>query len=77
MGTPIRCSPHGVQEEIALFLKFFDDGAEVHRLIGKLPIFGDFGLIEYFESIALEQFETASAIECNHLGVDLFDAMIV
>src|SRR5271166_545458 len=70
-------SPDRVQQQIALFVKFFSDRAEVHRLIGKLAIFCDFGLVEHFESIALEQFETAPAVECNYLGLDLFDAMIV
>ena len=46
-------------------------------MIGKLAVFGDFGLVEHLESIALKQFETAPAIECNYLGMDLFDAMIV
>ena len=34
-------------------------------------------MVEHFESIALKQFETAPAVECNYLGVDLSDAMIV
>jgi len=46
-------------------------------LIGKSAILRDFGLIQHFESVALEQFETAPAIEGHHLRVDLFDAVVV
>jgi hypothetical protein len=69
--------PDRVQQAIALLLKIFHDRAEVNRLIRESAIFRDFGLIQHFESVALEQFEPASAIECYHLRMDLFDAMIV
>ncbi len=55
----------------------FDDRAEVNGLIGISAILRDFGLIEHFESVALKQFETAPAVEGHHLGVDLFDAVVV
>ena len=60
-----------------MLLQIFDDGAEVNSLIGESAILRDFGLIHHFESIALKQFETAPAVECHHLRVDLFDAMVV
>ena len=60
-----------------MLLKIFYDRAEVNRLGRKSAILRDFGLIQHFESIALEQFEAASAVECHHLRVDLFDAMVV
>ena len=46
-------------------------------MIGKSAILRDFGLIQHFESVALEQFETAPAVECHHLRVDLFDTVVI
>ena len=51
--------PHRVEQQIALFLKLFDDRAEVDRLIDKLAILRDFGLVQHLESVTLEQFGTA------------------
>jgi hypothetical protein len=70
-------SSEGVQQTIALLLQIFDNGAEVNSLIGESAIFRDFGLVHHFESIALKQFEAPPAVECHHLRVDLFDAMVV
>ena len=72
-----RCLPERVQQAVTLFLKIFYDGAEVNRLIRETPILRDFGLIHHFESVALKQFETAPAVECHHLRVDLFDTVVV
>ena len=69
--------PERVQQTIPLFLKVFDESAEVDSLTSKSAILRDFGLIQHFESIALEQFETAPAIEGHHLRVDPFDAVVV
>ena len=66
-----------VQQAVALLLKIFYDGAEVNGLVRESPILGDFGLIEHFESVAFKQFEAAPAVEGHHLGVDLFDTMVV
>jgi hypothetical protein len=66
-----------VQQPVALLLKIFYDGAEVNGLIRESPILGDFGLIEHFESVAFKQFEPAPAVEGHHLGMDLFDTVVV
>ena len=66
-----------VQQALALFLEVFYDGTEVDRLVRELTVLGYFGLIQHFETVALKQLETASAIEDHHLGVDLFDAVVV
>jgi len=78
---PGRCIkvglPERVQQPIALLFKILYDGAEVNSLTSEPPILRDFGLIHHFESVALKQFKTAPAVECHHLRVDSFDAVIV
>jgi hypothetical protein len=67
----VRCVPgvlpDRVQQQVALFLKFLDDRAEINWLIGKLAILGHFGLVEHLESVTLEQFEPAPIFECHDL----------
>ena len=55
----------------------FDDRAEVNRLIGKLAVFGDLGLVQNFEPVALKQLRTPPAVKGHHLRMDLFDALVV
>jgi hypothetical protein len=66
-----------VQQPISLLLEILDDGAEVNRLVREPPILRDFRLIHHFEPVPLKQLGTPSTVEGHHLGVDLFDAMIV
>ena len=78
-NRPELLLPQRVEEAIALLLllKIFHDGAEVNRLNCESAILRDFRLIHHFESVSLEQFGTAPAVECHHLRVYPFDAVIV
>ncbi|MBV9644509.1 MAG: hypothetical protein JO334_13135 [Verrucomicrobia bacterium] len=76
MSPPL---PQGVQKPTALllFFKVFYNGAQVNRLNGESAVLRNFGLIHHFESVSLEQFGTAPAVECHHLRVYALHAVII
>ena len=59
-----------------MLIQFFDYRAKINGLVSEPAILSDFGLVQNPKSVPLEKFKSASAVESNNLGVDLFNSVI-
>jgi hypothetical protein len=65
-----------IEQPVAMLIQFFDYRAKINGLVSEPAVLSDFGLVQNPKSVPLEKFESASAIESNNLGMDLFHSVI-
>ena len=65
-----------IEQPLATLVQFFDYSTKINGSVCEPPVLGDFGLIQNAKSVALEKFESPSAVESDNLRVDLFDSVI-
>jgi hypothetical protein len=65
-----------IEQPVAALIQVFDYRTKINGLVCEPAILRDFGLVQNAKSVPLEKFESASAVESNNLGMDLFDSVI-
>ena len=74
--TPTLSASNRIEQPVAALIQFFDYRAKVNGLVCEPAILRDFGLVQNAKPVPLEKFESASAVESDNLGMDLFDSVI-
>ena len=59
-----------------MLIQFFDYRAKIYGLASEPAVLCNFGLVQNPKPVPLEKFESASAVESNNLGMDLFHSVI-